>query len=64
VVYDDESGPLAHGVLSSYFLCLADGRGRFYTAEQMAGFIREAGFVKPSREQLPRNEVALRAFKP
>ena len=61
---DDESGPLMYGVLSSYFLCLADGEGRFYTAEQTADAMREVGFVDVEKTVLPRSEVLLRGVKP
>lgn len=61
---DDERGPLTHGVLSSYFLCLADGKGRFYTAAQMSEAMRAAGFTDIERTALPRSEVLLRGVKP
>ncbi len=60
---DDEAGPLMYGVLSSYFLCLADGAGRFYTAKQLAGALRAAGFVDVEKTALPRSEVLLWAVK-
>jgi 1,4-dihydroxy-2-naphthoate octaprenyltransferase len=63
VMDDDEAGPLMYGVLSSYFLCLADGEGRFYTAEQIAEAMRDAGFVDIEKEALPRSEVLLRGVK-
>jgi 1,4-dihydroxy-2-naphthoate octaprenyltransferase len=63
VMDDDEAGPLMYGVLSSYFLCLADGEGRFYTAEQIAEAMRDAGFVDIEKKALPRSEVVLRGVK-
>ena len=60
---DDETGPLMYGVLSSYFLCLADGEGRFYTAKQTADAMREAGFVDVDKTVLPRSEILLRGVK-
>jgi 1,4-dihydroxy-2-naphthoate octaprenyltransferase len=61
---DDERGPLTYGVLSAYFLCLADGEGRFYTARQTAEAMRAVGFVDVEKRRLPRGEILLRAFKP
>ncbi len=58
-VRDAETGPLSYGVLSSYFLCLAGGEGRFYTAAQVARAMREAGFSDIARTALPRHEVLL-----
>jgi 1,4-dihydroxy-2-naphthoate octaprenyltransferase len=63
VMDDDERGPAMYGVLSSYFLCLAEGRGRFYTAAQMTAAMRGAGFGDIERTRLPRNEVVLRGVK-
>jgi 1,4-dihydroxy-2-naphthoate octaprenyltransferase len=60
---DDERGPLMHGVLSAYFLCLADGEGRFYTARQMEDAMRAAGFTDITRTALPRSEVLVRGIK-
>jgi 1,4-dihydroxy-2-naphthoate octaprenyltransferase len=63
VMNDDERGPAMYGVLSSYFLCLADGRGRFYTAGQIAEALRAAGFDDIERTLLPRSEVMLHGVK-
>jgi 1,4-dihydroxy-2-naphthoate octaprenyltransferase len=63
VMHDDERGPAMYGVLSSYFLCLADGRGRFYTAAQIADAMRVAGFEDIERTLLPRSEVVLQGKK-
>jgi 1,4-dihydroxy-2-naphthoate octaprenyltransferase len=60
---DDETGPLMYGVLSSYFLCLADGEGRFYTAKQTAGTLRDIGLVDVHKMLLPRHEVMLWGVK-
>jgi 1,4-dihydroxy-2-naphthoate polyprenyltransferase len=60
---DDERGPLMYGVLSAYFLCLADGEGRFYTAKQTEDAMRDAGFVDVEKTVLPRGEILLRGFK-
>ncbi|MFT3776281.1 MAG: methyltransferase [Minicystis sp.] len=64
VMHDDESGPLTYGVLSAYFLCLAGGEGRFYTAKQTESALRDAGFAGIEKRCLPRSEVVLRGFKP
>ncbi len=63
VVDDDESGPLPNALLCSYFLCLANGEGRFYSAHQLVGFLEAAGFKGIVLTRLPMNEVALFAFK-
>jgi 1,4-dihydroxy-2-naphthoate octaprenyltransferase len=63
VMNDDETGPLTYGVLSSYFLCLAGGEGRFYTARQTADAMRDVGFVDVEETPLPRSEVLLHGVK-
>jgi 1,4-dihydroxy-2-naphthoate octaprenyltransferase len=64
VMRDDERGPRMYGVLSAYFLCLAGGEGRFYTAREITAAMREAGFVDVARSALPRSEVVLSATRP
>ena len=61
---DDQRGPLTYGVLSSYFLCLADGEGRFYTAAQTAEALRKTGFVDITTTRLPKSEVIISARRP
>ncbi len=42
---NDETGPLRAARWSPYFLVLSSGEGMFYTANEYAGWMREAGFV-------------------
>ena len=56
VVFDgvqsnDETGPLRAARWSPYFLVLSTGEGMFYTADEYASWMREAGFVDV--EQVP-----------
>jgi ubiquinone/menaquinone biosynthesis C-methylase UbiE len=64
VVDDDETGPLTHCVLSAYFLALADGEGRFYTARQTAAAMVDVGLHNPTVRRLPRNEALVLGEKP
>jgi SAM-dependent methyltransferase len=50
VVFDgaqsnDERGPVRAARWSPYFLVLASGQGLFYTADEYAGWMRQAGFI-------------------
>lgn len=64
VVDDDDRGPIEHAVLSAYFLCLADGQGRFYSARQTAAAMAETGFTDIIIERLPRNEALIVGRRP
>jgi len=50
VVFDgaqsnDQTGPLRAARWSPYFLALSSGEGMFYTADEYANWVKEAGFV-------------------
>lgn len=63
VIDDDETGPLPNALLCAYFLCLANGEGRFYSARQLTDQVRAAGFADVSLTRLPMNEVVIFAVK-
>jgi len=42
---NDQRGPLRAARWSPYFLALSSGQGMFYTADEYAGWMRQAGFM-------------------
>lgn len=62
VLRDDESGPVANGLLSAYFLALADGKGRIYTVRETSEALRAAGFRDVRVKELPKGEAVIDAF--
>lgn len=47
-----------------YFLCLAEGKGRFYTEENIGGWLKETGYTDVAVKELPFTEVLITAKKP
>ena len=63
VIGDEEDGPLATGVFSSYFLFLANGKGRFYNAARITSWMSAAGFRKIAKRSLPAYEAVFLGYK-
>lgn len=64
VVNDDQTGPMVNCILGIYFLSLANGKGRFYSAAQITSWMKEVGFVQIQAQPLPSYEIILTAKKP
>lgn len=64
VVNDNEGGPLVNCLLGIYFLCLANGKGRFYSAAQIKNWMKTIGFININIHRLPANEVIIVGMKP
>jgi ubiquinone/menaquinone biosynthesis C-methylase UbiE len=59
VIRDDETGPLSYTIISAYFMFLANGQGRLYSARSISTWLEDVGFVDIERHLLPINEVVL-----
>lgn len=64
IVNDQETGPLVNCVLGIYFLCLANGEGRFYSCKQISNWLTEAGFININIQHLPSSEAIIIGMKP
>lgn len=64
MVNDQETGPLVNCLLGIYFLTLANGKGRFYSAPQISNWLRQVGFVKIHTQRLPSHEAIIIGIKP
>jgi len=62
--YDDDTGPIFSGLFSSYFMCLAYGKGRIYSAKNYSDWMKEVGFKDVEIKYLPSNEVLVTGKKP
>lgn len=63
VVNTQEDGPLSTALFSSYFTFLANGKGRFYSAERVRSWLEEAGFRQVEICSLPAYEVMVIGYK-
>jgi len=59
VITDDETGPLSYTIISAYFMFLANGKGRLYSAKSISSWLEDVGFTDIERHLLPINEVVL-----
>lgn len=59
ILYDEENGPLNHGVLGAYFLCLANGVGRFYSVAEITSWLHKMGFRSVQKYLLPCDEAVV-----
>jgi len=59
IVEDCETGPLVNCLLGIYFLCLANGKGRFYSSLQIKNWMQETGFSDIAIERLPSSEAII-----
>jgi cyclopropane fatty-acyl-phospholipid synthase-like methyltransferase len=64
VVNPDENELFTYCVFASYFLCLANGEGRFYKSDSIREWLLETGFTKIRKHYLPIHEVVLWGTKP
>ncbi len=63
VLDEDEDGPVSTGLLSAYFLFLANGHGRFYSPARVRGWLEQAGFRAIHTEHLPAHEAVFLGTK-
>lgn len=61
VTYDDRS--CQNDLLGPYFLCLAEGQGKFYTQKEIVGWLEKEQFANISAKALPFDEVLITANK-
>ncbi len=64
VVNDSETGPLVNCLLGVYFLCLANGQGRFYSCAQISQWLKDVGYVDIKIQHLPSSEAIIIGMKP
>ncbi len=64
VLADDETGPLTNAVISSYFMFLANGEGRIYSAKAISTWMEAVGFTSIERHLLPMHEMVLVGTRP
>lgn len=64
VVNDNETGPLVNCLLGIYFLCLANGKGRFYSCAQISDWLKEVGYINVKTYHLPSSEAIIVGVKP
>jgi hypothetical protein len=53
ITRDDDTGPLINALGSPYFQAIASGEGMLYSGKDYQDWLREAGFERVSREDLP-----------
>ncbi len=61
---NDESGSLLSALLSPYFLCTVNGKGRHYSWRETTGWLQDTGFVNITKAKLVRNDGVILGFKP
>lgn len=63
VVNNNQTGPIVNCLLGTYFLCLANGKGRFYSCVQISTWMETAGFKKIKTSLLPSSEAIIVGVK-
>lgn len=63
VVNNSQTGPIVNCLLGTYFLCLANGKGRFYSCAQIASWMETVGFKKIKTSLLPSSEAIIVGIK-
>jgi hypothetical protein len=61
---NDETGPLRAARWSPYFLVLSTGEGMFYTADEYAGWMRQAGFTDVAQIPTPMDHALIVGRRP
>jgi len=58
-----ENSVSANDLFSPYFLCLAEGQGKFYSKEQIVEWLNKNGFGNVSVQELPFDDAFITAQK-
>ncbi len=61
---NDESGSILSALLSPYFLCTVNGKGRHYSWRETTRWLQDAGFINITKAKLVRNDGVIVGFKP
>jgi hypothetical protein len=64
IIDDTEDGPLINCLCGTYFLCLANGQGQFYSPAEIHSWMKDEGFVEIECRFLPLNEAVFFGNKP